>query len=97
MVDMRVDITMSQASLQGSEANLPATQGEQKNQRSKVRQCVFSLSDSWKNFRTTWRENHAWPVFYSTLVVNILSLNIGITLGFTSPAIPDLMTDDQGV
>ena len=95
MVDMRVDITMSQASLQGSEANLPATQGEQKNQRSKVRQCVFSLSDSWKNFRTTWRENHAWPVFYSTLVVNILSLNIGITLGYASPAIPDLMTDDK--
>ena len=99
MVDMRVDITMRQAPLQGSEANLLATQGstqgEQKNQRSKAGQCVFSLSDSWKNFRTTWRENHAWPVFYSTLVVNILSLNIGITLGYASPAIPDLMTDDE--
>lgn len=41
---------------------------------------VSNLSESWKNFRTTWKENHAWPVFYSTFVVNILSLNFGMTL-----------------
>ena len=56
---------------------------------------VSNLSDSWKNFRTTWKENHAWPAFYSTFVVNILSLNFGITLGYAAPAIPDLMTEDE--
>ena len=55
----------------------------------------LSKSRSWKNFRTTWKENHAWPVFYSTLVANILSLNFGMTLGYAAPAIPDLMTDDE--
>ena len=86
---------MRQASLKGSTANLLAVQGQREAQRSKVGQCVLSLSNSWKNFRITWKENHAWPVFYSTIVVNILSLNIGITLGYASPAIPDLMTDDE--
>ena len=56
---------------------------------------VSNLSESWKNFRTTWKENHAWPAFYSTFVVNILSLNFGMTLGYAAPAIPDLMTEDE--
>ena len=56
---------------------------------------LFMLSMSWKNFRTTWKENHAWPVFYSTLVANILSVNFGMALGYAAPAIPDLMTDDE--
>ena len=56
---------------------------------------MFSLSNSWKVFRKTWKENHAWPVFYLTLVVSSLSVNIRITLGYASPAIPDLMTEDE--
>ena len=56
---------------------------------------VCNLLENWKNFKTTWNENHAWPVFYSTLVVNILSLNFGMTIGYAAPAIPDLMTDDE--
>ena len=79
---------MSQTSLTGSTANLMIMQGQKVEQRSKVKQCVCSLSNSWKVFRKTWKENHAWPVFYSTLVVSILSVNFGITLGYASPAIP---------
>ena len=63
--------------------------------RNRAWNCVSNVSKSWKNFRTTWKENHAWPVFYSTLVANILSLNFGMTLGYAAPAIPDLMTDDE--
>ena len=66
-----------QTSLQGSVASVLAIQGQREEQRSKVGQCVFSISTSWKSFRITWKENHAWPVFYSTLVANILSLNNG--------------------
>ena len=51
--------------------------------------------NSWSKFKTTWRDNHAWPVLYSTTVANILILNCGIVLGFASPAIPDLQTDDK--
>ena len=56
---------------------------------------VSNVPQKWKNFKTAWRENHAWPVFYSTLVANILSLNFGMTLGYAGPAIPDLRTDDE--
>ena len=56
---------------------------------------VCNLSERWQNFRTTWKENHAWPVFYSTVVVNILTLQFGMTLGYAAPAIPDLMTEDE--
>jgi len=54
-----------------------------------------SVSERWLNFRTTWKKTHAWPVFYSALVANILSLNYGITIGYASPAIPELQTDDE--
>ena len=57
--------------------------------------CLTSVSNNWKTFKTVWKENHAWPPFYSTLVANILLLNMGITLGYASPAIPDLQTDDE--
>jgi len=63
--------------------------------RMRLRQYVSNISEKWKNFKTTWKENHAWPVFYSALVANILSLNFGMTLGYAAPAIPDLMTDDE--
>ena len=53
------------------------------------------IFDNWKKFRIVWKENHAWPVFYSTLVANILLLNLGITLGYASPAIPDLLMDNE--
>ena len=56
---------------------------------------VSNVSQSLKNFKATWKESHAWPVFYSTLVANILSLNFGMTLGYAGPAIPDLMTNDE--
>ena len=48
-----------------------------------------------KKLKTIWKENHAWPVFCSTLVVSILLLNFGITVGYATPAIPDLQTDDK--
>ena len=63
--------------------------------RKGLRYYASNFSEKWKNFRTMWKENHAWPVFYSTLVANILSLNFGITLGYAAPAIPDLMTNDK--
>ena len=50
---------------------------------------------SWSEFKATWRDNHAWPVFYSATIANILTINCGIALGFASPAIPDLQTDDK--
>ena len=53
------------------------------------------LATRWINFKVAWKENHAWPVFYCTLVASILSLNFGITLGYASPAIPELLTDDE--
>ena len=84
-----------QTSPQGSVASALAIQGQREEQRSKVGQCLFSLSANWKSFRITWKKNHAWPVFYSTLVANILSLNNGITIGYAAPAIPDLMTDNE--
>ena len=56
---------------------------------------VYKISQSCKNFKAAWKKNHAWPVFYSTLVANMLSLNFGMTLGYAGPAIPDLMTDDK--
>jgi len=55
---------------------------------------LSQLSTRWNKFKVAWKENHAWPVFYCTLVVSILSLNFGITLGYASPAIPELITDD---
>ena len=61
---------------------------------SRTRQMNY-MFDYWKKFRIVWQENHAWPVFYSTLVANILLLNMGITLGYASPAIPDLLMDDE--
>ena len=54
-----------------------------------------NVSRSWNNFKAAWKDNHAWPAFYSALVANILSLNFGMTLGYAGPAIPDLMTDDK--
>ena len=53
------------------------------------------VSRRWHNLRSTWKETHAWPVFYCTLVTNILPLNYGITIGYASPAIPELQTDDE--
>ena len=53
------------------------------------------LSDNWKAMKITWKDNHAWPVLCSTFVANILLLNFGISLGYASPAIPDLQTDDE--
>ena len=53
------------------------------------------VSGRWYNFRTLWRENNAWPVFYCALVANVLVLTYGIGLGYASPAIPDLQTDDE--
>ena len=53
------------------------------------------VSEVWNNFRIIWKENNAWPVLYCTLVANILALNYGITLGYASPAIPDLQTNDE--
>ena len=53
------------------------------------------VPNCWSNFKAAWRDNHAWPVFYSATVANILALNCGIALGFASPAIPNLQTDDK--
>ena len=53
------------------------------------------LVTRWNKFKLAWKENHAWPVFYCTLVASILSLNFGITIGYASPAIPELLTDDE--
>ena len=52
-------------------------------------------NSSWSKFKATWKDNHAWPVFYSVTVVSILTINCGIALGFASPSIPDLQTDDK--
>lgn len=57
--------------------------------------CLSSVSNNWKACKTVWKENHAWPPLYSTIVANILLLNMGITLGYASPAIPDLQTDEE--
>ena len=54
-----------------------------------------NLYDDWKNLKIMWKDNHAWPVFYSTLVASILLFNIGIALGYAAPAIPDLQTNDK--
>ena len=53
------------------------------------------VSEGWRNFRTIWKENNAWLVLYCTLVANLLVVHYGITLGYASPAIPDLQTDDE--
>ena len=60
----------------------------------KKRGILSYLSENWKKLKIIWKDNHAWPVFYSTLVASILLLNFGIALGYASPAIPDLQTDD---
>ncbi|XP_065883670.1 solute carrier family 2, facilitated glucose transporter member 8-like [Dysidea avara] len=53
------------------------------------------LSDNWRNFKAAWRRYHAWPVLYSAVIANLLTLNFGITLGYASPAIPELRTDNE--
>ena len=57
--------------------------------------ALSNLYEDWKNLKTIWKDNHAWPVFYSTVVASILLLVFGIALGYASPAIPDLQTDDK--
>ena len=61
----------------------------------KKRAILSYLSENWKNLKILWKDNHAWPVFYSTVVASILLLNFGIAIGYASPAIPDLQTDDK--
>ena len=61
----------------------------------KGRSVTSSLSEKWKSAKIMWKDNHAWPVFYSTLVVDILLVDFGIALGYASPAIPELKTDDK--
>ena len=62
-----------------------------------IKKCpmLSYLSENWKKLKSIWKDNHVWPVFCSTLVASILLLNFGITIGYASPAIPDLQTDDK--
>jgi len=53
------------------------------------------IVDKWRTYKAVWRKYHAFPVLYSAVIANILTLNFGITLGYASPAIPELRTDDE--
>ena len=96
-IDVRVDEIKNTLTLEveADRETVPQEYSSQRILRNGLWRYVSTLSESWKNFRTTWKENHAWPVFYSSFVVNILSLNFGMTLGYAAPAIPDLMTGDE--
>ena len=71
------------------------TNDRQSKKQIKRHGALSNLYEDWKSLKIIWKDNHAWPVFYSTLVASILLLNFGIAPGFTSPAIPDLQTDDK--
>lgn len=48
----------------------------------------------WVRFKLAWARTRTWSITYTTLVAVIGTLLMGYSLGYSSPALPDLKTSD---
>jgi len=51
-------------------------------------------SGRWARFKVAWARTRTWSITYTTLVAVIGTLLMGYSLGYSSPALPDLKTSD---
>lgn len=64
-------------------------------------ETMFELEDKvddsagrWARFKTAWARTRTWSITYTTLVAVMGTLLTGYSLGYSSPALPDLNTTD---
>jgi len=48
----------------------------------------------WARFKKAWETTRTWSITYTTLVTVMATLLMGYSLGYSSPALPDLKTTD---
>lgn len=51
----------------------------------------------WERFKVAWSKTRTWSITYTTLVAVIGTLLMGYSLGYSSPALPNLKTADPDI